>query len=1188
MGTDQSLTAMMLRFWICAGFALLTVFAGVNALANTPEARSEARSEAKSGQEHTISTAPPPSQIASLEKSDDNGPNDAQQETDAKVEVTADAAVAVTAEANPNPKPEQKSEPTAEPNSAALISNKIIATLEPSIKVTVEGQLMSNAPVSKNEKGALFVRAEQIFESLNDDYEFDAEQGALIVRRSQDGVVMELYTDTGLVKSDGKAIGKLRVFGEITPDSITLTPNAIAVLAGTKPKLDKLTGDLTFELDARLRVASGFKLYLDDIPLGNVEPAAKSIGPVLLLPLIPIARELGHNVDVASDFSRVTVQRSQDSAIFSLDLETGLVERGGRPIGISKDVTYIDQVNLLLPVSAMETLTGTHITVTPGTDRVDIRLDERLKGAIEPGEKIADSAAKEPFTVEELTFHTGIDTHNTLELDFRVKKFNGRLRYSTPDLPTDFAELEPDWLSIDYAHLDGATGTLGDYSANLRELDGVGIRRIRGASFSKVTNDGEGRWSLAAGLPVDGARAISDDQSRASFGGFAAGLRYADDEGWEAGLSFKQDSLTDDQMVVLSAISGRLGQRTGEKKISWDASADIGLFNGEARQNSFDIRADGTVRRPINDYVDVDIHASYAGAEFQRGDLEREALDEEILDLESVENQLDEAEASTIPDIRITGQDSLSIGGSVQVSPRKDVGILGNPGASAFVRYSQGGVRTGQENATNLTSYGLTGSSTIKPIGAHVTFDYSSYNQSFEATPEVDNSGSAFNIRAYRDFEHVKIRGQYSTSETSLTERDQRLGLSVGLKAHTFDGPKEASLAVAPSVNATWTPENSSVSGGVIANANSGEIFGPKTRVQASLGVLQSFGDTQRSDQFFTASIARQLKLNDNLALSLSYRNDLQGDSRLGIQLDGHYGFNEKRKYKSTQDNAGVLTGTAFMDHNRDGVQQESEQGVGGVTIRVGGAGRKLALRSDRNGFFTIQNIPQGIFEASIDNRSLPIGFSLADDAQTRITISDGHISRINLPIVQRGQVRGFAFVDADGNGEYERSEERLEGARLRLSSAEDDEVQFETVSTSFGQYAFDDLPAGTYSLEIIKTNVSSSEPGGAVSLELSQDNDLMARLSVSARPAGRRDYVDSGEGVTTPPEDTPESLNETALESSPEDLEIRAEVQADESPPDKPPPVKPPPDKPLPDIAEQAQNKNQDQAIATIITATP
>jgi len=260
-----------------------------------------------------------------------------------------------------------------------------------------------------------------------------------------------------------------------------------------------------------------------------------------------------------------------------MNLDTGLIRLRDNPIGISKDVAYIDPTNLLLPVSAIETLTGTHIDVGGGSNRIDITLDDRLKGAIKPTGSVDEAAKDTPFTPETLRFQLGPDTINTVEFEARAGRFNGRLRAEVPDLPDKGEELEPSWLSLDFAHVNGTTGSIGDYTADLRELDGVGLRRIRGVSVQKETE--KGRWALAAGAPTVGARQISDDQSRLTFGGFAAGARYADKDGWEAGASYKTDNLSDDQMAVLSAISGRLGRKK-DKKIQWDARVDAGYFQG--------------------------------------------------------------------------------------------------------------------------------------------------------------------------------------------------------------------------------------------------------------------------------------------------------------------------------------------------------------------------------------------------------------------------------------------------------------------------------------------------------------------------------------------------------------------------------------------------------------------------------
>jgi len=132
----------------------------------------------------------------------------------------------------------------------------------------------------------------------------------------------------------------------------------------------------------------------------------------------------------------------------------------------------------------------------------------------------------------------------------------------------------------------------------------------------------------------------------------------------------------------------------------------------------------------------------------------------------------------------------------------------------------------------------------------------------------------------------------------------------------------------------------------------------------------------------------------------MSYRNNLKGNHRVGLLLDGRFDFNEKRKYKQTKEGRGVLKGRAFVDKNRDGKKQEDEIAVPRAIIRL--KGTRMSLRTDNAGYFTVQNIKTGLYEVQIDARSLPLGFDLSDDVSTKVTIADGQITDVPMPIVQR------------------------------------------------------------------------------------------------------------------------------------------------------------------------------------------
>lgn len=996
--------------------------------------------------------------------------------------------------------PKTQDDPVVE--KTETLNKTLVAELLPEFRVVLEGEELDSSLVSKSDDGGVYVRAEPIFKALNDKYEYNIEDGALIVHRSQDGVVMELYTDTGIVKADGRALGKLIDFGEVREGMINLTPNAIAVLSGAIGKINENENVINFELDPRLKVATGFEIFVNDVPLGQIEPSPKSIGSVMLLPLRPIAEELGHDIQILDGGSSVKVRRSQDSAVFELNMDTGLVKLNGRPHGVTRDVSYIEEINLLLPISAIETLTGTHINVEGGSSRIYIELDSRLKGAIEPGEVVDDVAKNEPFIVETLDFHAGTDTQNTAELDFRVKGSNGRIRYEIPDLPMGIKEVEPAWLSLDFAHKNGATGSIGDYSADYRELEGVGLHRIRGAAVSKTTE--KGRWALVAGAPASGAKIVGKDQSRLTFDGFVAGARYADRDGWEAGISYKADGLSDDQMAVLSAISGRLGRDRG-KALNWDVNADIGTFSGSARAKSVDVRGDADLRYEINKNVNVDVFAAYDGPEFLRSDLDAEDREAAINPDDPLVDPDDTG--AIAPDVRERGRDQATYGAAIQVAARKDIGPFNRPAAALRYRHTESGVFTGTDEKTKVDTFGASINTTINPIDTNITADWTFFNSTLADGSRED--GDHLSARIYKDTKYATGRVQIRADRRNDGPRETRVDAHLSAKAVHVPLSKEAKLSISPSVSGSWTNDTNYVRGGVVAQFDSGRLLGEKTTANATLAVLQSFSgnENDQSDTFLTVGIGRELPINKNLSMGLSYRNDLRGEQRLGIFLDGRFGFNEKRKFKSTQEGRGVLKGRVFLDKNRDGIKQEDEPGLGGALVSVKPG--RLALRTDRDGYYTIQNIKEGLHSVTIDGRSLPLGYTLADDAQLKATIREGHITDVPLPVVQRGQIRGFAFVDQNGDGAHNSGELRLEGAKLVLTEVGNQENTQELYAASFGQYAFDDLSAGQYELQIANTNKPGSVPAEPVIIDLGKEQDLMTKVNIAALATK---YVESAE----------------------------------------------------------------------------
>ena len=934
-----------------------------------------------------------------------------------------------------------------------------LATLAPAGAQTV---LLDGRPIAVEATpvdGGHYLDAAPIMDALGNSYTFL--DGILEVVRQPDNAVFALAVGDGLVSVGGKPLGRLPVFGEVDGSTLRLTPNALAVLTGLKVDYDAETDTYDLELDARLRTATGFELFVNGAPLLDPSPEPRTVGSVTLLPLLPVADALGSSVTVVDGGAAVRVERVQDSAVFELDLQTGLVKLRGSPVGIVPDMTYADPVNLLLPKAAIEALTGSRVRLAAGTTRIDIDLDSRLADAVAPGESVSDEAATTPLTPESLSFELGPRTLNRAEADFRYRGLNGRLRVELPDLPTSLAETEPAWLSVDFAHINGIRGSVGDIAPRHRELSGVGGGRLRGLAMEEAREGG--RVSVVAGAPQTGSRRISEDQGRQTFGGFAAGARWADADGWEAGLGLRHDAVTGEQRVVLSAISGRLGRPLDRRRTSWDAQGDIGYFRRSDRADVLDLRTALAVRKTLGEHVRADASLRYSGGAFQTA----------TLDTRDRERRDDEVDTPLEPEFSRRGESRLDVSTGLTWSTR-ELGPLRNPSVSLRAEASHVGPRIRDRVSAGAGA-------TLGDTGVGLNANWSRFSTRGE--PEA---GGSLVIQARKSFEHADLKVQYARTDDALATREV-LSATVGLQSVNVPLPRGMSMSVGPDLSGFLVNGEGSFRGGVRARLDTGEVFGPRNRITANLGILNSVstrGDV-RVDEYLSVSALRDVAIGDNMAVGLGLDSNLRGDINLGLRLRGRFDFNPKRRLRRTEADSGVLSGMVFVDANRNGVRDPDERPAPGVKLSL--QNTPWSLRADRGGNFTVQNLPLGLYEVRVDGRTLPLGYAQSEDAPRRATVADGRVTDIQIPIVARGQIRGFVFTDPDGDKAYVKGDTRPEDRQITLVSSSGEEWTART--TTFGQFAFDDLAADTYRVLHRDEEVFA--------LDLAEHPDLLAKIRV-------------------------------------------------------------------------------------------
>ncbi len=931
-------------------------------------------------------------------------------------------------------------------------------------KLDVEGQAFTFDSVAEDDcRSSNFQYPFPVIaKSLGAEYKYDSEEQLLTVIRAPDKAVFTLSLKDGQVTANGQKVGYVANISKADAELLLLNQPAIEVLTGTHFSCDVETQSIGITLDKRLKPQFGFTMLVDGRPLAAVEVLPRSIGSVLLLPLKPILNELNQQL-TQLDFNTIEVFRIQDSVTFSLDLQSGLMKMNGTPIGITPNMSYARQDQLLLPSTAIETLTGTNVKIIPGKNTIEINLDERLTDRVLPGENVLKQAANTPFVPESLDFYIGNQNLNTITFRSHFHEFNTRLRYEVPDFPHSPAQTEPSWLSMEFDSLRGFSGSLGDYNSKHRELREIGISRVRGMSLNTRLEDG---WIIGvAGMPLVGSKQLEDEnsasqttsasnvnstnnsgllssfdalqQSRPEYEGFAAGIRFIhQSREWEAGISGR-DSLNGDSARIV-ANGYRTWQHSGGflDNAFTSVNVDLGAF-ADGNDGPVDTRI--RLNHSLNpfSFLRVNLNSDYSGVNFQS-----------------------KAESSTgLNQVSDKTRSSLSL----------NFRLPYNTGLSVFGNWSQTGLRT--DYVDNTISYGANLS--VKPFRlapwTSITYTRSQHKTAIEDYRLTDETVS---IWANQDFDWMRYSARF---EYDLLTKHKLASLNLSHKPLEYRFPKQAIISANAIATGIWSDQSSvRVNLGGRIHADSGYLLGNNWKIGADFTRFQPLPsllskqsgsglsstntetDTQASNFI---SVYSRYKINRNYELGMTYLHDFEQEHTVRLSLRGHIGFNSPRRYNKTLEGKGILKGRLFIDKNGDGIFQSDETPLAGVVVNL--EGTRLALRTDPDGYYTIANLPTGSFRITVDEKQLPLGL-IRESAYIRYaTIGDGQITEYDIPMMQSGQIRGRIFIDDNGNGKLDRGEQGVEGVTLTLLPGD-----ITTVSSAFGQYAFDELKPGDYALK--------------------------------------------------------------------------------------------------------------------------
>ncbi len=188
-----------------------------------------------------------------------------------------------------------------------------------------------------------------------------------------------------------------------------------------------------------------------------------------------------------------------------------------------------------------------------------------------------------------------------------------------------------------------------------------------------------------------------------------------------------------------------------------------------------------------------------------------------------------------------------------------------------------------------------------------------------------------------------------------------------------------------------------------------------------------------------------------------------------------------------------ALKGTVWEDNNNNGIQDEGEIGIVGVTVQLAGCTPACSdVVTDADGNYSFVNLdPSTAYTISVNTGTLPVGGTWSETSESDASI-DNSISK-TLVAGEVSSDTGFGFNEAgsstisesvytdwDGDGIQDAGETNITGVTVNLYNDSNDDGEIDltidalvaTTVTSATGYSFPNIPAGNYIVEVDETTL--------------------------------------------------------------------------------------------------------------------
>ena len=187
------------------------------------------------------------------------------------------------------------------------------------------------------------------------------------------------------------------------------------------------------------------------------------------------------------------------------------------------------------------------------------------------------------------------------------------------------------------------------------------------------------------------------------------------------------------------------------------------------------------------------------------------------------------------------------------------------------------------------------------------------------------------------------------------------------------------------------------------------------------------------------------------------------------------------------------ISGTVYRDDNRSNSLNGGEAGYPEQTVHLlDKDGSVIATtKTDANGNYSFDNLPDGTYSVKVvkdgaltDLEQTEDPDGTKDSASEPIVLNEDNPTKknVNFGYVPDYFIKGTIYRDGNRSGALDTDEKLYEGVTVNLVDA-DGNVVATTTTDEKGNYSFDKLPAGTYSVKVV-------QDGPIASLEQTGDPD--------------------------------------------------------------------------------------------------